>query len=305
MFTDVVASTALATRQGDRRAREVLAAHRKVVRSELTRHGGREVDATGDGFFVAFDCARTALRCAGSIHAALSEQRAGVHVRIGLNAGDVLVGDGGVSGAAVSGAARLVSLAAPGEVLVGEVVKLLAAPMPGVTFQDRGPHDLRGFDEPVRVFEVKERPCLDVAIAEDNLLVREGVRSVLSLYGDIRVVECCSDVDAIRSAVARRVPDVVVTDIRMPPTGTDEGVQLAEWLHEHHPQVGVVALSQHDEPAHLRRLLTAGAAGRAFLLKESIAGGDTLHDAIRTVASGGTFLDPAVAASPHQRTEEQ
>jgi len=89
-------------------------------------------------------------------------------------------------------------------------------------------------------------------------------------------------------------PDVVITDIRMPPTGTDEGIQAAAWLHENHPEVGVVVLSQYTAPAYAMALLEHGSAGRAYLLKERVASVDELARAIRAVAQGGSVIDPMV-----------
>jgi len=89
-------------------------------------------------------------------------------------------------------------------------------------------------------------------------------------------------------------PDVVVTDIRMPPTGTDEGIQAAAWLRENQPNVGVVVLSQYTAPAYALALLQEGSAGRAYLLKERVAGANELAQAIRVVAGGGSVIDPLV-----------
>ena len=197
MFTDVEASTSLATQKGDVEGRAVPARHRDVVRSQLAEYGGREIDSAGDAFFVA-----------------------------------------------------------------------------------------------LRVYQVKEERSLSIAIAEDNLLVREGVMSVLDLYNDMRVVATCGDLASIRGAINKQVPDVVVTDIRMPPTGTDEGLQLAEWLGRSHPSVAVVALSQYVDEVYVRRLLSSGPGGRAFLLKETVGDRHALCEAIKTVAAGGTYLDP-------------
>lgn len=299
MFTDVEASTSLATRKGDVEARGLLSRHREIIRGELSDHHGREIDSAGDSFLVAFESARQGVRCALAIHTALSAQRKegpGVRVRIGLNAGDVLCEEEDISGSAISGAARVVAVAGAGEVWVSDVVKQLSYPIPGATFIDRGPRDLRGFDHPVRFFEVKEERSLSIIIAEDNRLVREGVASMLGLYGDMRVIGTCSDLASTQSAIDDRVPDVVITDMRMPPTGTDEGLRLAEWLELNHPGVAVVILSQYVDHVYVRRLLGSGLKSRAFLLKESVSETDVLRHAIKTVASGGVYLDPEVDA---------
>ena len=138
--------------------------------------------------------------------------------------------------------------------------------------------------------------AIRVVLAEDNLLVREGVRRLLETRKDasIDVVASCGDLDALLAAVDAQQPDVVVTDIRMPPTQTDEGLQVAARLRKSHPQVGVVLLSQFDAPVYARALLEEGSAGRAYLLKERVSDPEPLIGAIREVARGGSIIDPNV-----------
>jgi len=133
-----------------------------------------------------------------------------------------------------------------------------------------------------------------VILAEDNLLVREGVRRLLETRKDtmIEVVASCGDLDSLIEAVESQQPDVVVTDIRMPPTLTDEGLQIAARLRKTHPQVGVVLLSQFDAPVYARALLEEGSAGRAYLLKERVSDPEQLVGAIREVARGVSIIDP-------------
>jgi DNA-binding NarL/FixJ family response regulator len=133
-----------------------------------------------------------------------------------------------------------------------------------------------------------------VAVADDSLLVREGVRALLTDQPDLDVVALAADRDELRAAVEATGPDVVVTDICMPPTNTDEGVQVALELHRTHPSVGVVVLSQYDDPAHATALLRDGVARRAYLLKERVAQPGQLVDAVRAVASGGSVIDPRI-----------
>jgi DNA-binding NarL/FixJ family response regulator len=136
-----------------------------------------------------------------------------------------------------------------------------------------------------------------VALADDHLLVREGVRTLLEVEDDLEVVAICDDLDSLTAAIEQSAPDVVVTDIRMPPSGTDEGVRLATRLRESHPSIGVVVLSQYAEPAYALALLEHGSEGRAYLLKERVAQHDDLVDAIRSVAQGGSVIDPKVVES--------
>jgi len=135
-----------------------------------------------------------------------------------------------------------------------------------------------------------------VVLAEDNLLVREGVRRLLETRKEaaIEVVASCGDLDSLIEAVDTHQPDVVVTDIRMPPTLTDEGLQAAARLRKTHPHVGVVVLSQFDAPVYARALLEDGSAGRAYLLKERVSDPEQLVAAIREVARGGSIIDPKV-----------
>ena len=136
--------------------------------------------------------------------------------------------------------------------------------------------------------------AIRVVVAEDNYLVREGVRRLLEAQGNVEVVAACGDLDALLAAVETEQPDVVLTDIRMPPSGTDEGIRAAARLRETHPRLGVVVLSQYDEPAYALALLEAGSAGRAYLLKERVSEPEQLVAAIQEVARGGSVIDPKV-----------
>ncbi len=133
-----------------------------------------------------------------------------------------------------------------------------------------------------------------IVIAEDNYLVREGVIRLLETQGELEVVGACGDLDSLLELVERELPDVVLTDIRMPPTGTDEGVRAANALRERHPGIGVVMLSQYSEPAYALALLEHGSSGRAYLLKERVSDVEQLVSAIREVATGGSVIDPRV-----------
>jgi len=133
-----------------------------------------------------------------------------------------------------------------------------------------------------------------VVVAEDNLLVREGIIRLLSTAPDLEVVAACDDYDGLLAAVERENPDVVLTDIRMPPTSTDEGVRLARALHLSHPKVGVVIVSQYSEPQQVLGVFEQGSDRRAYLLKERIHDRAVLVSAIRSVAAGGSSVDPRI-----------
>jgi DNA-binding NarL/FixJ family response regulator len=133
-----------------------------------------------------------------------------------------------------------------------------------------------------------------VVLADDNLLIREGVRRLLDTEDDVQVVAVCGDLDTLLAVVESERPDVVLTDIRMPPTGTDEGIRAAARLRTTHPGLGVVVLSQYDDPMYAVSLLEAGSAGRAYLLKERVSEPAQLVAAIREVARGGSVVDPRI-----------
>jgi DNA-binding NarL/FixJ family response regulator len=136
--------------------------------------------------------------------------------------------------------------------------------------------------------------AIRVVVGEDSVVVREGIERMLERAEDIDVVATCADAATLRAAIAERRPDVVLTDIRMPPTGTDEGIRIAAELRDAEPGIGVVVLSQHVEPAYAVSLLEGGSAGRAYLLKDRLRDSTALTRAIREVAGGGSSIDPVV-----------
>ena len=149
LFTDIVGSTELAARLGDTAWRELLERHHAIVRRELARFQGRELDTAGDGFFASFDGPARAVQAAAAIRDPLGEL--GLEIRAGLHTGEFEVSDGKIVGIAVSIGARISSLAGPGEVLVSSTVKDLVAGS-GLRFEDRGEHELKGIPDPWRLF---------------------------------------------------------------------------------------------------------------------------------------------------------
>jgi DNA-binding NarL/FixJ family response regulator len=133
-----------------------------------------------------------------------------------------------------------------------------------------------------------------VALADDSYLVREAVSQILARHPRIDLVAVCVDRDSLLAAVESERPEVVITDIRMPPTGSDEGIQIASQLRRTHPGVGVVVLSQYAEPSYGLALLQAGSDGRAYMLKERVSDQSQLIAAIEAVAHGGSFIDAKV-----------
>ncbi|MGA2521451.1 MAG: adenylate/guanylate cyclase domain-containing protein [Acidimicrobiales bacterium] len=135
---------------------------------------------------------------------------------------------------------------------------------------------------------------ISVFLADDNLIVREGVRALLALQPDVEVVGTAADYDELVTGAEKLAPQVVVTDIRMPPTFKQEGIEAAHEIRKRHPGTGVVILSQFDDPEYAISLLHEGASGCAYLLKDHVAEGDQLMRAVRAVATGGSVLDPTI-----------
>jgi DNA-binding NarL/FixJ family response regulator len=133
-----------------------------------------------------------------------------------------------------------------------------------------------------------------VILADDNFIVREGLHEILAAEPGIEVVAVCSDLDELLEGVADERPDVVVTDIRMPPSNTDEGIRVAAELRTTDPGVGVVVLSQYSEPGYVLALLESGSDGRAYLLKERVHDRPQLTSTIEVVAQGGSVIDPKI-----------
>jgi DNA-binding NarL/FixJ family response regulator len=136
--------------------------------------------------------------------------------------------------------------------------------------------------------------AIRVILAEDNYLAREGIVSVLQSIEEVELVAAYGDLDTIREAIGTTRPDVVVTDIRMPPSHTDEGIRLADELRTTRPEIGVVVLSQHSDPQYALALFEGGAGRRAYLLKERVKDRAELGRAVREVANGGSVVDPRI-----------
>jgi DNA-binding NarL/FixJ family response regulator len=133
-----------------------------------------------------------------------------------------------------------------------------------------------------------------VVLADDSFIVRQGVEQMLAAAEGVEIVESCGDLPSLVAAVERHSPEVVITDIRMPPSESDEGIRFAGTLREDRPEVGVVVLSHYAEPGYVLRLFDTGSDGRAYLLKERIHDRAQLVAAIEAVATGGAVIDPKV-----------
>jgi DNA-binding NarL/FixJ family response regulator len=149
---------------------------------------------------------------------------------------------------------------------------------------------------------VSASPALDivclvtirVVVGEDSLIVREGLEQLLRSSPGIEVAATCDDLDSLLAAIEEFDPQVVLTDIRMPPSKTDEGIRVAASLRESHPETGVLVLSQYSEPGYVLRLLESGSDRRGYLLKERVHNRGELISAIDSVAQGGSVIDPKI-----------
>lgn len=142
--------------------------------------------------------------------------------------------------------------------------------------------------------ETSARSPIRVVVAEDSYIIREFLTATLSSAPEVELVAVCSNATELQQAIDRWSPQVVLTDIRMPPSGLNEGIRVAERLRESAPEVGVVVLSQYAEPAYVIALLQKGSGRRAYLLKERVRKRDELIGAIEKVAQGGSVIDPAI-----------
>jgi DNA-binding NarL/FixJ family response regulator len=160
------------------------------------------------------------------------------------------------------------------------------------------PQDVHRRDTPftgsARAYGRYGRPVTRVIVADDSFIVREGLRELLDAGSGIQVVGACGDLDALLTGVETERPDVVITDIRMPPSNTDEGIQAAAMLRKSHPRLGVVVLSQYSDPGFVLALLESGSDGRAYLLKERVHDLTQLTSAVEAVAAGGSVIDPKI-----------
>jgi serine/threonine-protein kinase len=307
LFTDIEGSTQHLQRLGQERWLEQLRGYEALVREQLATHGGAEVKALGDGHMLSFGGARAAVTCAVSMQRALQAQGIGVRVRMGLHVGEPDEREGDLYGRVVHKASRIASLAQGGEVLVSSVAAEMAADAglgDDVWFDPPREVELRGLRglhsvRPVRWSDAAS--ALRLVVADDSALLREGVAAVLR-EGGMEVVGLAADVDSLLGEVASRRPDVAVVDIRMPPTYSNEGLAAARHIKATLPEVGVLLLSQHLQPAFAQELLEDDRSGVGYLLKDRVSDIDVLLDAVRRVARGGVVLDPALASKIVQQT---
>jgi DNA-binding NarL/FixJ family response regulator/class 3 adenylate cyclase len=310
LIADVRGYSLFTAEHGDKASAALVESFARTTKSVAAAWDGRVVEFRGDEALVVFDSPRAAIHAAVELQAAYVAGDGGsIPVGIGLDAGEAVPVRQGFRGGALNVASRLCGLAAAGEVLATAEVTHLAGSTEGVTFQDRGdvrvknvPHAIRLVrivpeqDDPAGVWRAAAsatpRPIRTV-IADDSALFREGVARLLT-DNDFLVVGQAADADELVEAVATAEPDVVVTDIRMPPSHTTEGLEAARRIREEHPSVGVLVLSQYVEARHAMRLFRETPEGVGYLLKDRVADIGEFVDAVRRVARGGSAIDPEV-----------
>jgi DNA-binding NarL/FixJ family response regulator/class 3 adenylate cyclase len=320
LFTDVEDSTGLVRELGDA-YRGVITDHRRLVRAAVEARHGYEVDCRGDEFFLAFARADDAAAAAVAIQAAHRSHEwsggAPVRVRMGIHTGEPAVEEDDYVGIDVHRAARLCAAGHGGQVLLSAAA---VEAIGDATVKDLGEHELKGLPgrerifqlvdgelgqefpplrpadpqgEPVGGFQQKETDRLRVALADDAVLLREGIARLLTEAG-FDVVGQSGTAEDLLLKVRSYAPDVAVVDIRMPPTHTDEGLRAAQEIRANYPDVGVLVLSQYVEPAYAMELLAESAEGVGYLLKDRVSDVEEFAAAVRRVAEGGSALDPAL-----------
>lgn len=302
LFADVEASTAMLERLGQARWLRALADYEALLNERIAEHGGTLVKAIGDGHLLSFPSARDALRCAVDVQRALPLPSApDLRVRMGIHTGEPAVTEDDLHGRTVVKAARIAGLATGGEVLVSGIVRELAQADEDledeIWFDEGREVELRGLRGKHLVLAAHwvqdGSGAVRVVIADDSALVRDGVAAVLRESG-VQVVASVGDGDALFREVERHRPDVALVDIRMPPTGTTEGLVAAEHIGREYPEVGVLVLSQYLELSYALDLVEQREARRGYLLKDRISEIETLLDAVRRIAHGGCVVDPAI-----------
>lgn len=309
LFTDIERSTSL-VRSLDEDYLDVLDFSRTLIHRAVTERGGREIECRADESFSVFDSP------ADAVAAALQAQRdllalrwpegVEVKVRMGLHTGIAIDSGQGFVGLDVHRAARISAVGHGGQVLLSAAT----AEQSGASVRDLGRYELAGLPEPERVFQLVadglpadfppprlarrvDDERLRVVLADDSMLIRDGIALLLDEAG-MNVVAQAGSAEELLEQIAATEPDVAVVDIRMPPSGSDEGVRAAKAIRRGHPDVGVLLLSQDLVPAYARELLEASSEGVGYLLKDRVADMEEFARALERVAAGEVVLDAEI-----------
>jgi DNA-binding NarL/FixJ family response regulator/class 3 adenylate cyclase len=320
LFTDIEGSTRLLKRLG-RRYEEVLNDQQALLRESFARFGGSEVDTQGDAFFVVFGRAIDAVRAAVDAQRAFAahDWRAAraVRVRIGIHTGEPEISGERYVGLGVHRGARICGAAHGGQVLLSSAAReLVHEGLPdGVELRDLGHHSLKDLDFPEHIFQLvihglrnrfpplrdadggkgERSESVRLILADDAAVLREGVARLLADEG-FEIVAQAGDAEELLRAVRAEPPDVVIVDIRMPPTHTDEGLRAARAIRESQPDVGIVVLSQHVDVGYAMSLLAEDSRRVGYLLKDRIVDLAEFAAALRHVSAGGAVVDPSLIA---------
>jgi DNA-binding NarL/FixJ family response regulator/class 3 adenylate cyclase len=328
LFTDIEGSTRLLKRLG-RRYEQVLSDHQALLRESFARFGGSEVDTQGDAFFVVFGRAIDAVRAAVDAQRAFaaydwSDARA-VRIRMGIHTGEPEISGDRYVGLGVHRGARICAAAHGGQVLLSSAVReLVHDGLPaGVELRDLGDHRLKDLDFPEHIFQlvipglnnrfpplqnadagkVERSEPVRLILADDAAVLREGLARVLAEEG-FEIVAQVGDAEELHRAVRAEPPDVVIVDIRMPPTHSDEGLRAARAIRESLPDVGIVVLSQHVDLGYATSLLAEDARRVGYLLKDRIVDVSEFAAALRHVSAGGAVVDPSLVARLMSKRED-
>jgi DNA-binding NarL/FixJ family response regulator/class 3 adenylate cyclase len=309
-FSDLEDSTGLAGRLGERYP-SMLADVRELQQHAVAAAGGREVDCRGDELFAVFEQPAAAAAAAAEVQQSFAAHDwppgERVRVRIGLHTGEAESSGDSYVGIEVHRASRICQAGHGGQVLASAAT----AGALDVDTRELGTFEFKGLPEPEGVFQVVvdglesefpplrgARPshqALQAVIADDSALLREGLARLLA-EADIGVVGQARNADELLLRVRSYHPDVVIVDIRMPPTQTDEGIRAAREIRVKYPETGVLVLSQHVAHTYAVQLLGESAEGLGYLLKDRVSDVDEFVAAVRRVADGGSALDPLVVA---------
>jgi DNA-binding NarL/FixJ family response regulator/class 3 adenylate cyclase len=323
LIADVRGFTRFTNRRGDEAAAELIVRFSELVQSVVADGAGTVVEFRGDEALAAFDSPRRAIKAATDLQARLEAETFGeprgvpLPVGIGLDVGEAIAVNHGYRGNALNIAARLCGLAGPGEVLASAEIVHRAGRVEGVSYEEKGSMRFKNVDEPLRVIRIvpegrdpaerfaslgepfgtkSESEPIRVLLADDSVLFREGVARLMADAG-FQVVDQAGDADELIAKVRKAQPDIVITDIRMPPTSTTEGLDAARRIREELPTVGVLVLSQYVETRHAVKLVEGAPERVGYLLKDRVADVSEFVDAVRRVSRGGSVLDPEVVAA--------
>jgi class 3 adenylate cyclase/DNA-binding NarL/FixJ family response regulator len=323
LFTDVEGSTRLLKRLGEDYA-VLLVEYHSLFRRLFEQHGGREVDTQGDAFFVAFQRAKEAVAAALAGQRAVAAhswpRQAVVRVRMGMHTGEPAVAAERYIGLGVHRAARICAAAHGGQILLSQstYAVLFDDVLPDLRFRDLGEHALKDLDRPERIYQlvvpdlpsefpplrgttsdhpevIEVAPGERVVVADDSVLLREGLVRLLGDAG-FTVVGTAADAVELLRQVGELRPAVAITDIRMPPTQTDEGLIAAQEIRRLYPEVGVLVLSQYVDPRYATRLLEEYPERVGYLLKDRVSDVAVLADAIRRIERGECVVDPTIVS---------